>query len=62
MKRIIVRSDTKGGVTVKTEGFSGVECQNITADLLAGLGAVVTDEATPEMYETAADNLITESI
>ena len=57
MKKIIVRIDEWGVVTIQTEGFVGVECQDATRLLEVGLGQKTRDDPTPEMYLTPGMNL-----
>lgn len=42
---------------VKVEGMKGESCQDLTRGLDEKLGAVISDEATEEMYEQPEQNL-----
>lgn len=54
MKKIICRINNRtGAMTIKVEGCSGSECQQLTAPLEKGLGLRdVTEEILPEFYQT----------
>jgi len=43
----------KGETTVQTKGFAGSSCRDATKALEKALGAVQSDKATAEMYESA---------
>ncbi len=52
MKTIEIEITKTGEVKAEAHGFSGTSCQQATAELLGKLGAVTSDEAKPEMYDT----------
>ena len=49
---VIVDVSPTGEVVVKTEGFTGKACLEVTADLEASLGSVTQVVPTPEMNKT----------
>lgn len=53
MKTIKVTVGPKGGITIKTEGFSGSECERATAAAEAALGVRDGNQRTPEYFKTA---------
>ena len=55
MKTIEIIVDTKGETTIQTKGFAASSCRDATRALEQALGAVQSDQATAEMYQTAAD-------
>jgi Protein of unknown function (DUF2997) len=53
MHQIIIRVTPKGETTVKAEGFQGPSCSTVTRPFIEGLGRVVEDTPTPEMWQQA---------
>lgn len=51
MKSITITIDRVGGTIVKTEGFTGGTCKDVTKNLQKALGKTSTDINTNEMYE-----------
>jgi len=43
----------KGESVIQTKGFAGSSCRDATKALEQALGAVQSDKATAEMYQTA---------
>lgn len=50
-KQVKIEVAPGGEVTIEVSGFKGRACKEITADLEAELGSVVSEELTPEYYE-----------
>jgi hypothetical protein len=48
---VIVDVSPTGDVVVKTEGFTGKACLEVTAELEASLGSVTQVVPTPEMHK-----------
>jgi hypothetical protein len=50
MHQVIIRISPDGKTSVKAEGYQGPSCTTVTAPFLQGLGQVIDDTPTPEMY------------
>ena len=44
--------DSKGATTLQTRGFAGTTCREASRWLEAVVGQVLTDQATPEFYQS----------
>lgn len=53
MPQVIVEISADGNAKVEGVGVSGPACRALTAPIEKALGVVVSDQAKPEMFQTA---------